>query len=957
MNKINELKTRLAPPDCPDLIFICETWFKPDSPLAIEGYTLFHLSRECAKGGVAIYASNNLITYQISNKEIDITGSEQIWCGITIGNERLLAGCIYRPPSSSETVNKIINNSIKRAKSLVDQGKFSRLLIVGDFNRHISWTSAGGLASLSDDILFLENINSNFLTQFVLEPTLGKNQLDLVLSDDPGSIFHVEVGAPLGCSDKNNYHATLRWKFFVKDKQVSQINPVRHDFKRGDYVELANYLRNISWSNDLESLSVDEAYDKILCHYNLATRNFIPTRQFSRKENPTPKWFSQEINAATKEKYSAFARLRAASSSIKNLLKPAYNKSARKVKKLIAEAIKNYEMSIISKCKSNPKLLYCHINRQKKCKIQIRALEDLTGKLTSNGVEMANILNQQFFSVFSVDSPGEKPLLEQLTAAKSQFGAEIFSSTAIENCLASLDKHKPPGIDGLHSFVLVEARKELALPLSLLFSQSFNSAQVPSSWKQANITPIFKKDSKVIASNYRPISLTSIPCKIMERLIRNAMIKHLVDNNLLNPNQHGFSPGKSCATNLLETLDIITDAMESRFDVVLVLLDFAKAFDKVSHSLLLVKLKAYGFDQKICLWIEAFLSHRKQRVVLGEHLSEWLDVLSGVPQGSVLGPLLFLIFINDMPSLVGHFCKLFADDTKLIAVIKDNLDYATLQSDIDKLVDWSKLWRMSFNEDKCKAMFIDKRRHNLLNMAFLEDAPGTHIKLTMCDEQGKEHVLEEVSTERDLGILINNKLKWHNQVAYAKNKAYATIGLLKRTFKFWTPESLRILYCTYVRPHLEYCSAAWGPYSTEDINALESVQRRATKLVPQLKPLKYDERLSALGIQSLATRRRRGDLIQYFKIYHGINKVNWINPIKLAPALSTAGPASGLRGSHLRIARQKVINCAPREHFLTNRIVDDWNNLPIDVVNARSTNAFKNKLDKFNKTRPLHCTQ
>ena len=258
-NKINELKTRLTPPDCPDLIFICETWFKPDSPLHIDGYTLFHLSRECAKGGVAIYTNKNLITYQVSNKEINIAGSEQIWCGITIGKERLLAGCIYRPPSSSETVNIIINNSIKRAKSLVDQGKFTLLLIVGDFNRHISWTSTGGLACSHDDTIFLENINANLLTQFVLEPTLGNNQLDLILSDDPGSIFNVEVAAPLGCSDKNNYHSTLRWNFFVKDKQISQQNIVRPDFKRGDYGELGNYLRNISWLSDLKSLSVDEA--------------------------------------------------------------------------------------------------------------------------------------------------------------------------------------------------------------------------------------------------------------------------------------------------------------------------------------------------------------------------------------------------------------------------------------------------------------------------------------------------------------------------------------------------------------------------------------------------------------------------------------------------------------------------------------------------------------------------
>ena len=275
------------------------------------------------------------------------------------------------------------------------------------------------------------------------------------------------------------------------------------------------------------------------------------------------------------------------------------------------------------------------------------------------------------------------------------------------------------------------------------------------------------------------------------------MMKHLIENNLLDQNQHGFSPNRSCATNILETLDIITDAMESRFDVVLVLLDFAKAFDKVSHSLLLLKLKVYGFDEALCKWIEAFLLKRKQRVVLCEHHSEWLDVLSGVPQGSVLGPLLFLIFINDMPSLVQHFCKLFADDTKLIAVIRDQSDYTTLQCDIDKLVNWSRVWRMSFNEDKCKAMFIDKRRHNVMNTAFVEEAPGTHVSLFMCDEYGRKHILEEVSTERDLGIIINHKLKWNFEIAQAKSKAYAALGLLKRTFKFWTPESLLILYCTY----------------------------------------------------------------------------------------------------------------------------------------------------------------
>ena len=252
-----------------------------------------------------------------------------------------------------------------------------------------------------------------------------------------------------------------------------------------------------------------------------------------------------------------------------------------------------------------------------------------------------------------------------------------------------------------------------------------------------------------------------------------------------------------------------------------------------------------------------------------------------------------------------------------------NLDSTTSERDLGIQIASNLL----FKEQVAKAVSKANRMLGLLKISF-GSRDETYLKPTMCDEQGKEHVLEKVSTERDLGILIKHKLKWHNQVAHAKNKAYATIGLLKRTLKFWTQESLRILYC----PNLEYGSAAWVSYSTEDTNFFESVQKRATKLVPWLKP-KYEERLSAIGIQSLATRRKRGNLIQYFKIYKSTGQTQ----------------SSCLRGSHLRFARQRVIHCAPREHFLTNRIKDDWNNLPIDIINARSTNNFKNKLDKFNK--------
>ena len=188
---------------------------------------------------------------------------------------------------------------------------------------------------------------------------------------------------------------------------------------------------------------------------------------------------------------------------------------------------------------------------------------------------------------------------------------------------------------------------------------------MPKTWSEAFITPIYKKDQRTEPSNYRPISLTSVPCKVMERFVRDAMLDFLSKNSLISPSQHGFVFSKSCLTNLVETLGIITDALSNGHEVIVVLLDFAKAFDKVSHEPLLTKLSAYGFCSEII---------------------DWIQVLSGVPQGSVLGPLLFVIFINDMPDSIQHFCKLFADDIKLIATIKGIEDHRTLQNDLTALV-------------------------------------------------------------------------------------------------------------------------------------------------------------------------------------------------------------------------------------------------------------------------------
>jgi hypothetical protein len=462
---------------------------------------------------------------------------------------------------------------------------------------------------------------------------------------------------------------------------------------------------------------------------------------------------------------------------------------------------------------------------------------------------------------------------------------------------------------------------------------------VPDAWKDANITPLFKKDLRHAKQNYRPISLTAIIGKVMENLVKSPMVNYLSRYDLISKNQHGFVRKKSCMTNLLETLDIITEVVNRGFSIDLIFLDFAKAFDMVSHAGLLVKLKSFGFDDQLIKWMKSYLSGRRQRVVLGDIVSSWKDVLSGIPQGSILGPLLFLLFINDMPDLLNEFCKLFADDTKLIAAIRNTTDCLMLQTDIDKATHWAETWKMQFNNKKCKVMHIGKKNPT--------------YQYTMQNSISERTILEETSAERDLGIILSKDLKWKHQVQKAANKANSMLGVLKRTFSHWTPETVKILYTTFVRPHLEYASSAWSPYQKQDIIRLENVQRRATKLVPSLRNLNYEKRLEIIGLSSLSDRRQRGDAIQLFKLINKFNSVEWYHPNLITNSLNTQGPASAIRGHNQRYQRQFTRNCPSREHFFSNRTIPIWNSLPKQVVEARSINDFKVNYDRFiNSNRP-----
>ena len=278
----------------------------------------------------------------------------------------------------------------------------------------------------------------------------------------------------------------------------------------------------------------------------------------------------------------------------------------------------------------------------------------------------------------------------------------------VEKKLLKLNTSKAPGDDQIHPKILKENAEIISDFLSILFTKSLVKGQLPSDWKAAVVVPLHKKGNKKKTENYRPVSLTSIVCKILESIIRDKLLWHMDTNNLFTIHQHGFRNSRSCVTQLLEVLEDWTEILDEGSCLDCIYLDFSKAFDTVPHQRLLNKLHNYGIRGKVRTWIENFLENRSQSVKIGNTRSVKANVISGIPQGSILGPILFLIFINDLPEVVQSTVKLFADDTKIYSRVNSQDEHNKLQGDLDNLATWSDTWQLKFNAQKCKSMHLGR---------------------------------------------------------------------------------------------------------------------------------------------------------------------------------------------------------------------------------------------------------
>ena len=345
-----------------------------------------------------------------------------------------------------------------------------------------------------------------------------------------------------------------------------------------------------------------------------------------------------------------------------------------------------------------------------------------------------------------------------------------------------------------------------------------------------------------------------------------------------------------------------------------VYLDFQKAFDKVPHCRLVSKLKAHGVGDYVCNWIEDWLNNRKQRVLLGGMASDWSTVRSGVPQGSVLGPVLFTIFINDIDENICSNIIKFADDTKVFTCVSDGKDVLALQDDLHTLCQWSNDWQMLFNVSKCKVLHVGRN-----NPEFAYQMNGVE--------------LQSIDEEKDLGVIVHKSLKPSRHIAEVVKKANRVLGIIKRSFTYQEKEILLPLYKSLVRPILEYCSPAWNPYLRQDIVLIEKVQRRFTRMIPGFNGLPYCSRLDLLSLMSLEMRRFRSDLIEVFRLVKGFEDIDYRDLFKFRDTGVT-------RGHSFKFFKGQC-NLDVRKYYFSYRIVNAWNSLPAEAVECTTVNAFK----------------
>ena len=928
---------------------LTETWLKPyisDAQVHIPGYSVSRSDRhKRVGGGVALYSHHNI---PVSEEQTFDDGT----CQVVFCRFDAIKTCIavvYRPPkyctvSSFSSVLEFLNNCLCN----IDDSY--KVKITGDLNfPDINWetntiTPGGSFESTQSAEMFISFIAEHFYNQYVLVPTRNNNILDLFITNNDRLVTQV-TSTPTKLSDHNIVDIMLSYNplesIHSKIPAFDENSFRSLDFHKADFDAIEEKIDAINWDELRSSTSFEQfpvAFTETLLEI---CKECVPP-----KKVPTGR--PKQLHALRRKRKRLEGRISAleANNGNPSHITNVKNKLALvqyDIKDAINKDLERKECKAVEKIKSNPKYFYSYAKSLSKTKSSISMLLSKTGDVVTDTKQMTDILHEQFQSVFSdPESPNVKPPDFPVHPVEKPLSETEFliDDNDVLGAIKEISNDSAPGPDGLPAILLKNCARSLCRPLKLIWNESLECGTVPKFYKESHVSPLYKKGDRTKAINYRPVALTSHVIKVYERILRVVMVKFIDDNDIICNRQHGFRKGRSCLTQLLSHFDEIMLGLTNGTDTDSIYLDFAKAFDKVDHRLLISKLQRYGFHPKLIKWLDSFLTGRSQRVVLGGIASFAAIVISGVPQGTVLGPLLFILFINDMEHCIKHSSiRFFADDTRIQKRISCESDVVELQDDLDSVIKWSIENNMALHEDKFELLV-----HMFAPKSIMYEFPFISEVLQYNTSNG--NILEASESVKDLGVLVSPALSWSPQINRVASRARAVASWVLSAFKARDRTTMLTLYKSLIRSHLEYCCPLWNPHLIRDIQVLEGVQRTFTSKIWGVQHLDYWARLQALNLMSLQHRRECYIIMQVWKILNDASP----NDLKIK---FTAPSRNGIKALVPPLNKAST----PRNQAIYDRsfaVIGPqlWNLLPGSLHLLTFKEQFKIKLTEFLKSFP-----
>ena len=948
----------------PDIILSCES--KLDNSVKSSEFVPNNYIADIRRdrtyfgGGVVIIHKADLV---IQETEIVVPKPDQsnypgdfhdeiVWAKLTIKNSCPVYIASYYRSSSNYNADSLslLNESLEYLNTNVIKNSRATIIIGGDFNvPDVDWEK--DLPRPSNTYMkplvlnLLDTLSSNGLTQLQYQPTWNTSVSDLFCTSRPDLIKSVDL-IP-GFSD----HSFVIVDTLLKPVVIKRPRRKIVKWKKAEWKTIKEKTKEFVSAAIQSTKTVDPLYVSFLDHYT-SMETHAPVSFFKR--NTDLPWLSPSLKRLCRKKNRLFKKAKKSSSSKDSKAfeddrdSPEwreYKQFANQTKKSVRRAERAHINNILKTAERdrNCKPFYSYVKSKRQDSSGVSPLI-VDGKVYPDSVGKAEMLQKQFTSVFSSDE-GCADSNKSLPGKSHPDMAEIsITVKGVECLLANINPSKAGGPDKVVGIFLKTLSKELAPFFAHLFKLSYDTGDLPSLWKEQWVNPIFKKGLRSKPSNYRPVSLTCIPSKLMEHIICSQVRGHLDREKILSRFQHGFRSKHSCETQLLLTTHDISSLVDTNTQVDIGVLDFSKAFDVVPHQRLLNKLSFYGIVGKTHRWINNFLCGRTQRVLVDGHLSDPAGVGSGVPQGTVLGPLLFLLYINDLPLMVspGTRIRLFADDCLIYRPIKSPEDHVILQRDLDAVSQWAKQWGMAFNTSKCNVLSTCSSSHRFYTM--------------------DSDILQQVDHATYLGLSFSSDLSWSNHVDQVAKKAYQKLGFVRRNLQGAPKRSKSTAYTCLIRPGMEYAAPIWDPYLQKDIASLEKVQRKAARWVKS----DYSSRSSVTSMlndlkwEPLADRRKTSKLGLFHKIHHKEVALDFKRDFGLSPVVNkrkrmanrqygayvVKNVVEKYENLHSKCYKPPETNKRPFQQSTICSTVPAWNALTEEQINLPYS-KFKRQLSKY----------